>query len=487
MNNKYFCISLISTFLYIFTYGQTVPQGFNYQAIVRDANGEVLANDLITVQFSIRTINANGTIVYRETHLGSTTDLGQVNLVIGNGTPNIGTFSGIDWASGESLFLQVELNTGNGLQDMGTQQLVSVPYAILANEAQIAHGLSENNAWLLGGNNLGGETTQYLGTSSDADISIGANNNPSIFVEGFNGSVTIGEPYQYVHTYDLMVNAQENATIRVNAEQGHSRLSLYTPLSTDEKLIQLTSGSSVGFQFKVVDDLFTIGGTTGNINGAIIMNGTNGNVAIGEYVDPLAPLHIGSSTGTDASLVTDASGYFIIGNVTGSNIVMDNNEIIARADGVESELYLNAEGGAVVINSVIGSTTHALYCNGTAAKPGGGSWTATSDARLKENVQPYGEGLTEVMQIEPVTYHYIEATGHDTRVEHVGVIAQQLQRVSPAMVSENPMELIDGTTNTYLSVDPSAFTYMLINAIKEQQQQIDALNERIRQLEKENE
>lgn len=85
------------------------------------------------------------------------------------------------------------------------------------------------------------------------------------------------------------------------------------------------------------------------------------------------------------------------------NVVLDNNEIMARENGAESELYLNGQGGGVVINS-LASTTHSLFVNGTAAKPGCGFWTASSDARLKENVQPYELGLDEVLtNLLPIT------------------------------------------------------------------------------------
>lgn len=82
-------------------------------------------------------------------------------------------------------------------------------------------------------------------------------------------------------------------------------------------------------------------------------------------------------------------------------------------------------------------------------------------------MQPYTEGLNEVMQKNPVPYQYIANTGHNVSVEHVGVIAQDLQKISPAMVHEYEMEMLDGTKGDYLSVDPSALTYMLINAVKE--------------------
>ena len=71
------------------------------------------------------------TAVFTETHLVSTDDLGQVNLVIGEGTATTGDFTLIDWSLG-SYFLGIELNTGAGYVAMGTTQLLSVPFALYA-------------------------------------------------------------------------------------------------------------------------------------------------------------------------------------------------------------------------------------------------------------------------------------------------------------------------------------------------------------------
>jgi len=74
-----------------------------------------------------------GTVVYQETHTITTTNLGMVILSIGQGTPSIGSFSAINWGSG-AKFMQVELDAsgGNNYIDLGTQQMMSVPYSLYA-------------------------------------------------------------------------------------------------------------------------------------------------------------------------------------------------------------------------------------------------------------------------------------------------------------------------------------------------------------------
>jgi len=132
--------------------------------------------------------------------------------------------------------------------------------------------------------------------------------------------------------------------------------------------------------------------------------------------------------------------------------------------------------GTVGIGTV--SPDYLLEVNGTAGKPGGGSWTNTSDLRLKQNIHPYTDGLQSILKINPITYQYNELSGHDTDPEYVGVIAQELKEIAPYMVSVSNNKTEDGV-NDYLSVDNSAMTYMLINAVKEQQKMIDELKQEI--------
>jgi hypothetical protein len=107
------------------------PQAITYQAVARDNSGNPIASQNIALRFSIRDISAAGTIVYRETHLTSTNSEGLFNVNLGQGTVVTGVFSSINWGT-NSKFLQVEIDItgGTAFTDMGTQQMLSVPYAL---------------------------------------------------------------------------------------------------------------------------------------------------------------------------------------------------------------------------------------------------------------------------------------------------------------------------------------------------------------------
>jgi hypothetical protein len=138
-------------FVITLTISAQAPQGFNYQAAVRNNTGALIINKNVTFKFNIIPISATGTPVYTESQTVTTDDLGAVNLFIGKGTPITGTFATIDWATG-TYFLGIELNTGNGFIAMGTTQLLSVPYALYASNSgsvtipNLATVLAKNNS-----------------------------------------------------------------------------------------------------------------------------------------------------------------------------------------------------------------------------------------------------------------------------------------------------------------------------------------------------
>ena len=132
------------------------PQGFNYQATVRNSSGDLIVNTNVYFKFNVIQGSNTAVPIFTETHYVSTDDLGHVNLVIGQGTANTGAFSELDWSLG-SYYLGIELDTGSGYVAMGTTQLLSVPYALYAEnsgnsipttpnlEAVLAENNSANN------------------------------------------------------------------------------------------------------------------------------------------------------------------------------------------------------------------------------------------------------------------------------------------------------------------------------------------------------
>lgn len=116
-------------FLALFSYALSQPAGFTYQSIVRTAQGQPLTDQDITMRLTVREGSAQGTAVYQEVHNAQSNGFGLVNLVVGDGTSS-DDLTDVSWGS-SSHYLQVEVDPegGSSYTDMGTSQLLSVPYA----------------------------------------------------------------------------------------------------------------------------------------------------------------------------------------------------------------------------------------------------------------------------------------------------------------------------------------------------------------------
>ncbi|MDA9056725.1 fibrobacter succinogenes major paralogous domain-containing protein [Flavobacteriaceae bacterium] len=128
------------------------PQGFNYQATVRNSAGDLILNTNVYFKFNVMQGSQTAVPIFTETHYVPTDDLGQVNLVIGQGTSTTGTFSELDWSLG-SYYLGIELDTGSGYVAMGTTQLLSVPYALYAENSGNSTPTTPNLEAVLAENN----------------------------------------------------------------------------------------------------------------------------------------------------------------------------------------------------------------------------------------------------------------------------------------------------------------------------------------------
>ncbi len=164
-------------------------------------------------------------------------------------------------------------------------------------------------------------------------------------------------------------------------------------------------------------------------------------------------------------------------------------------------IFLNSGANSFMMSALtIGTAINPGYnfhVEGTASKTGGGPFASASDKRLKKNIQDYTDGLTEVLRIRPVTFQYNGKAGIKSGETYVGIVAQEIQKIAPYMISEfSPTEVIieddstaDPTASSvqssekYLQYDGTALIYMLVNAIKEQQEIIHSKESRIVDLE----
>jgi hypothetical protein len=122
---------IVFTVLHLFANAQA-PALIPYQAIARNAAGEPLASSTLNARFTIHDGTATGTIVWQELQTVSTTALGLFTVQLGSSV----ALSSVNWDNG-AKFMQVEIDLGQGFVDIGTQQMLSVPYALHAGSVSL--------------------------------------------------------------------------------------------------------------------------------------------------------------------------------------------------------------------------------------------------------------------------------------------------------------------------------------------------------------
>ena len=125
---------IMMVFFPIFAIAQA-PQKINFQSILRNSSGEVVGNGSVGLKISILSGSIDGSSVYSETHVKTTDASGLISIQIGNGTVISGIFANIDWGGASHFIkLEVDFSGGSNYVVLGTQELMSVPYAMYASK-----------------------------------------------------------------------------------------------------------------------------------------------------------------------------------------------------------------------------------------------------------------------------------------------------------------------------------------------------------------
>jgi hypothetical protein len=294
---KYF--TLLFAVGMVLTAAAQAPQGFNYQAALRNGSGQPLVSSAVTMRFGIYSGAGATTKIYEETQALNTNTAGLVTCVIGKGTVALGTFNTINWG-GDIYSLKVEANTGGGFVDMGTQQMVSVPYALHTENAATLSG-SITPSQISQGGALANQVLTYTGmgwqpsnpASTITDIVAGT----GLSGGGSTGSVTLN-----AKTTTALWNANQIQGVGVTAGATSGQFLKYNGtnwLAADPFISAAGTGVTV---------------TSGTINTPWTISGNNiyknntGNVGIGATT-PTELLHTQSGTGNAYNLaeVTSAA------------------------------------------------------------------------------------------------------------------------------------------------------------------------------------
>lgn len=408
-----------------------IPQGFNYQAVARDATGQALLNAPLGIRLSLIPGNASGTALYQETHAVSSNAFGLFSLVVGQGVPVMGTFTSVPFST-QPVFLKMEIDPAGGTDytDMGTMPLLSVPYAKVAESA-----LSNDTLW--------------------------GHNNNAVYRE--NGSLGIGtaDPLAKFHVSKGSV-IFDDIQGGVPTNGAGTRL-MWIP---EKRAFRAGAVSANDWDTDSIGEYSWAGGYNCRAKGY-------GSVALGAETKALGNTALALGNYTTAGNLALALGHFATASGSASIAIghmcfarSDNAAAIgvhATADGSQSVAlgfdvttsagYSTALGnavrtmhpGACMIGdaSVFGtpSTSSAsneltmrfaggyrLYSNSTLSSgvslaPGGGAWLAVSDRNKKENFKAE-DGEWVLQQIRSLAIPSWNYKSQDPLIRHVGPVAQ---------------------------------------------------------------
>ncbi|WP_054510724.1 tail fiber domain-containing protein [Chryseobacterium sp. ERMR1:04] len=231
----------------------------------------------------------------------------------------------------------------------------------------------------------------------------------------------------------------------------------------------------------------------GNSNGGTYLErmrvkGNNGNVGIGTS-NPAVKLDI--LTASQQYGFRHGDGTVILNSYVGTGST--NGATVAGWFGTTSSHPLDfmtndtfkmriTASGNVGIGTI--SPANLLSVAGNADKPGGGTWAASSDRRVKKDIADFKDGLNVIKQLRPVTYRYNEKSGFkDLNKQYVGFIAQEVEKSAPYMVNIKDDTAVSGLSDRR-ELDDSALTKILVNAIQEQQKEIEDLKSQVKEMQK---
>lgn len=330
---------------------------------------------------------------------------------------------------------------------------------------------SSQSGWLTNGNSSTNPAINFIGTIDATDFVIRTSNAERVRISS-SGNLGIGTnaPSQKLDVQggnarinnSYIGDVGHGSTWAGFAHNNQANTTGYALLSSNDGNFTLINKKNTGLGY--------IGFRISNTDVAVISNA--GKMGIGT-TNPSNQLEVvgGPSAAPVLATIANKGGFgpsgieFVSDYGFGSQWrpgLIRSNDVGGFTGSVE--IYTNGTGSGSLYSTVKG-----LEVRNGVTYTASGTVSSWSDARLKSNIQPFTSGLDVIQKINPVRFQYRENAPFATQDIQIGVIAQELEQVAPYMVSKHHT----GTASDLRSVNNQAYVFLLINAIKEQQQQIE--------------
>ena len=360
-------------------------------------------------------------------------------------------------------------NFGNGVLISGSNvdSVTSGALKVFANNT--------TTAGLLRIQNIGTGDAGIMLTAGTQTFSIGVDNSNS-------DQFTIGNSTNIGNAPALIINSSEEITLSNLAGSGDRMVVANSSGVLSTQAIPSGGGGGSGDITAVTaGDGLTGGGSTGAVTltvGAgtgIDVTSTTVAVDVSDFMTNGSNNRVVTATGTDAmnaeaNMTFDGSTLSVTGDILASSkIGLDTTDYITFTNALRMDVFIN------------GSNEFRFESDGDFHADGDiiGFSSTVSDSRLKDNIITLGGALDKIKSLRGVSYTW--NSGKRKNTNDIGLIAQEVEKILPEVITEKKMPLMEGVDpdTDYKTVNYEKIVPVLIEAIKEQQEQIDKLKKQI--------
>jgi hypothetical protein len=339
-----------SLFLSTATFAQ-VPQKFNYQGIARDQKGNPMGKQQMSLKLSVLP-TADATVPeYEETQIVTTNEFGLYTLQIGNGTAVTGQMKFVKWETGNKYIkVAIDPKGGTDYVDMGTNQLLSVPYAMYADKAGIA-----------GSQEPGDKATRAAVSTATTPSLFG-------FITKFNGSAP-----DKIDNSDIYQNNNPAKLIGIGTVNPLTKLHVQSPAGTGKLELRLQKENGEPRLMLVGDNLSTVG--IGSLSNVSFLSKLRDQSAVPGTALPIVPTPLYSPGfpqdrlcvfgNTQGGMVFNTSENFGVGNfnqplnTNTTNLFIEgpSGKTGIRTTAPNAQLDVNGTGQATGVHAVANQQT----------------------------------------------------------------------------------------------------------------------------------